>query len=794
MDRLIPRTSLRDGSTPRIRDLSLLYSSLYDFWYHRGAWNASLDQLVTFFNCIALWVFAFILSFMLDWDLVLRCEGEQCSQRPLIHSPDIGSNLTPWHTFLSICFLLACAGSVLWELRCAIETWCIMSELHAELRHHIRLSDRTPLHALYYWARTVFHGRQGHALIPDTDYGYGDARSDFAGSTSEAHEVQHVGRVFQSIDDISWNDFIHTVIRRVLRKDSGISNRHGVDELRVVQTMSVWDNYQVALHANHFFRRGSVLWWASENMVSELVKLQFSQGRLLQPEEAVSATKQKLGVALIVSIVLYPLVTSFFFAKLLIRHVAIAKSNPRYLLDYEWTPEAYWHFRLYNELPHLYESRVREARDHFQRVMDETEPPTVFFRFPHRVSEIAILTLAIVALINASVITAGHAWGRAVVWWLWLVMMVYGTTIATRNHREVSHRSVGSYFEGIRRLYYEDAQWRQQTSVFRSSIARHFMWPRALVLVRELATVVLVPAMLLWLYLKGESELRAMGYFLHEHSVYSEGVGHVCAVAAFDQDLQSALNANGMDSPCQSDVPDSAGASHTGVPVSAGYMDRGETSSSSDTEPSEKSEEEMHEVPAPRTKRPSKMMSRQPTEPDVTVIPIPTEGAPGDARRGKVASPNFAASADLSGFIGAIDADFVPRDVTLKKRLVSLVQFSGVHTHWAEGAAINARTEEVRNVAAFVTVGEEALATRRHDLADAQSVIVAETAPGPSLTNAPTITNFNAAPVSDTAMRLANQDASVRFGPLELNPHEAARWHTARYFSPLTTTTRPTSG
>jgi autophagy-related protein 9 len=548
MDRLLPRTSLRDVSTPRIRDLSVLYSSLYDFWFHRGAWNATVNQLVTLLNCVALWVFAFILFFVVDWELVVSCEGDQCSKRSIFHAPTLHGNMTPGHTFLAVCFLLACAGSVLWELRCFVETACIMSELHDELRHHIRVGDRTPLHTLYFAARSHLHGRQGHALVPDHSYDLEERGGVNGGSTSATlnrDEVETVGQIFQRIDDISWNDYIHTVIRRVLRKDPGISNRQGVDELRVVQTMSVTENYLVALHAHHFFRRGSVLWWASESVVGQLLRLQFQSGRLLHPEEAVATTKKHLRLAFVASVVLYPLVVSFFLAKLLIRHVAVARSNPRYLVEYDWTQEAYWTFRLYNELPHMYEARLRSALDDLQRVMDDTESPIVLLRFPHRVAEIAILVLAILGLFNGSVVTVGFFWNRAVVWWLWLALIIYGTTIATQRHREITHRS-DPYISGVRKLYYEDAKWRQQTSAFRENMTTHFMWPRIVVLLREFSTVLLLPAMLLWLYMRGEDELRAMSNFLQENSVYVEGLGHVCALAAFDHDgTQNPLHSPG---------------------------------------------------------------------------------------------------------------------------------------------------------------------------------------------------------------------------------------------------------
>jgi autophagy-related protein 9 len=785
MDQALPRTSLRDGSTPRIRDLGLLYSNLYDFWLHRGAWNATVNQLVTLLNCIALWIFAFAMFFMLDWDLIIGCEGEQCAKRPLFHSPAISGNMSTGHTLLAVCFLLACAGSVLWELRCFIETAHIMNELHSELRHHIRVGDRSPLHSLYFTARKSFHGRQGHALIPDV--------SDDRFATGDT--VEHVGNVFQSIEDISWNDFVHTVIRRILRKDQGISNRQTLDELRVVQTMSVVENYLVALHAHHFFRRGSVLWWASEFVVRGLVKAQFDQGRLRQPEEAVLATKQQLFRAFIASVALYPLVTSFFLAKTLIRHVAVARSNPRYLVEYEWTPEAYWTFRLYNELPHLYEARLRCALDEFQRVMDETEPPAVFLRFPHRVAEIAILLMAVIGLVNAGVVTVGHFWSRAVVWWLWLALVVYGTTVTTQRHREVTHRT-DAYLAGVRRLYYEDASWRQQTSSFRGNMVRHFLWPRVVVVLREFAAVLLLPAMLLWLYLRGEDELRSMAKFLQEQSVYVDGVGHVCALAAFDTDP----NGKGGDDdpslgpersptlpPTSSGFqasPDSDGSDSERAPHEA--LDSG--SSGEEMRPMANNKQPQHQRQLSNSKRGGEepmrpayasaaannsFMSREVSDPAVTVIPMSDSNIAPDGNGffvGKPASPHVGSGGGVGhdGFIGAIDADFVPRSVTLRKRAVSLVHFAAIHTHWAESASVNGRSEEVRSVASFVTKGQEALAT-----ATATTMLPVASPTGTMSTSAHSF-------LFDTAARRSAATTGA-----SLAPHEVAHWQTSRFFAPV---------
>jgi hypothetical protein len=752
----LPQRSIRDEATPRIRDLKKLYHLLYTYWLHRGAWGATLSQAVNLGNCVALWFFAFSAFFMLDWELVLGCDGDTCAKRPLFHSPALHGNISAWHGFLAVCFLIACAASVLWELRQAVETAWLMSELHDELRQHFRVGDRSPFHTWYFAGRTWLHGRQGHQLLPDDLEelnGHADANDD-------RHAAVNVDAAaatpFHDLKDVSWDDFLSTVIRKVLRRDSGISNRRSVDELRVAQAMHANDNYLVALHSHHFFRRGSVLWWASEPVMRELLNLQFSSGRLRPPQEAVENTRAMLKLGVIVSAILYPLVVSFFLAKLLIRHVAVARSNPRYLVEHEWTPEAFWTFRLYNEPDHLYEARLRAALDDFQQVLDETEPPSIASRLPHRIAEIFILVLALVGLVNASAVTVGHFGGHAAVWWLWLAVMVYGVTLSTQRQREVSHRG-GSYDRAVSRLYYEDARWRQQTSVFRENMARHFLWPRTAVVLREFSTVLLLPAMLLWLFLYGAEELRAMGVFLHENSVYVDGTGHVCALAAFDVDLD--VLARQHTSASAEDMFASSGSPTAGVDMGEFHRPASPASSAA----SSSAGDDVGDNDAPAASEEAK--KKKPEQPrdarSRTRTPRPEEaGGPSSGYGGD------------GGFVGAIDADFVPRAVSLRKREVSLVHFAAVHSVWAANAASSGATAQLRNVAAFVNHGQAELAhrsgaTRPRRERDASDDDGTESAAAVS-------TSLFAAPASAPALQNA----------VPLNPHDVAHWHTARFFTP----------
>eukprot|EP00672_Neobodo_designis_P017392 CAMPEP_0174830272 /NCGR_PEP_ID=MMETSP1114-20130205/2430_1 /TAXON_ID=312471 /ORGANISM="Neobodo designis, Strain CCAP 1951/1" /LENGTH=773 /DNA_ID=CAMNT_0016064063 /DNA_START=202 /DNA_END=2523 /DNA_ORIENTATION=+ len=766
---LWPRMSIRDGATPRIRDLPKLYHLLYAFWLHRGAWGATLNQAVNLGNCVALWFFAFAAFFMLDWELVLGCDGDTCAKRPLFHAPVLHGNISPWHAFLATCFLIACAASVLFELRQTVEMACLMNELHGELRQHMRVGDRSPFHTWYFAARRYAHGRQGHQLLPDDLEELNSSAVGDHAPSGAAVKVDRGVTTFHSIEDVSWDDFLTTVIRKVLRKDPGISNRRSVDELRVAQAMHATDNYLVALHSHHFFRRGSVLWWASDPVMRELLALQFSSGRLRPPQEAVDNTRAMLKLGVIVSAVLYPLVVSFFLAKLLIRHVAVARSNPRYLVEHEWTPEAFWTFRLYNEPPHLYEARLRVATEDFQRILDDTEPASIASRLPHRIAEIFILVLAVVGLINASAITVGHFGGHAAVWWLWLAVMVYGVTVSTQRQREISHRGE-AYDRAVSRLYYEDAAWRHQTSAFRENMLRHFLWPRTAVVLREFSTVLLLPAMLLWLYLYGSEELRAMSVFLHENSVYVDGTGHVCALAAFDVCLEDIARQHtaSTDDMFGAATGTAGGSDDAGNNGNGSEFHRtGDGSDTSSDSPSSSARPAMRRVDSDEGEEMEDR--RTPPPPGATAVSVPSASGQADS------APSPSASA--GGFVGAIDADFVPRAVSLRKREVSLVHFAAVHAAWAANAASSGATAQLRSVAAFVNHGQAELAAnarggrpkpRRRDADDAADNGTA------GLSAATTTAVFTSAPASAPSLH----------PQVPLNPHDVAHWHTARFFAP----------
>ena len=508
MVHVLPRRTFRDADSDRIIDLVVFYRHLYEYWYHRGKWRAVLNRLVDFTNCVVLSILVFVFGLMFDWESALNCEGSDCARVQLIHSPTWPKN----HKIAAFIFFAASVCAAAWELRRVVEGVWLHGEVHAYVQHVISVGYETPFHEYIRKFRTWRMTRGGHQELEDPD-------------------VDITGKQLPSLDDISWPDFLE-IVCEVLRKDKGIVNRTKIDELRVVQTMMLIENFHIALHHHGILNRVP-LCFASDDFITFLIGSMMEGYRVRSGEQAEKHLKEQLFLYTLLYMLTYPFIVSFHFLKLLVKNVAAVRTKPENFFKRSWSTTATWKMRLYNEVPHIAAARLYKGSDVADRIIHKAgaarENPIL--RVLERSSGSIIFLIVVASTINTALLNYGTVFDRTLVWWLSTALLVFGMSSRESQvvDREYNHES--DLEELVCHTHYEQPAWRVSPSAFCKSISVELFPHRLWTITVAFFSVIFMPLVMLWIY-KSDA-LTYFILFMKDHHRTVDGIGSLCTPSTF---------------------------------------------------------------------------------------------------------------------------------------------------------------------------------------------------------------------------------------------------------------------
>lgn len=500
--------SLRMSGSHRICDLHRLMRCVYKFWYHKGVWPAFVARLVDVANCVVLWYAVFFLGTMLNWDAALHCAGEgadSCAGATLVHSPRL-EGLPGEHYFLLIVFLIAAGAATLLEVWRALETFALLSEVHAMVAPFANVGYISPVHSLLdFWHRYRAFG-EDYEQIAMTD--------------------------LPEVEDLPWSEFLARFCERVQTgKVEGILQAEQFDELRAVQYLMIYDNFYIQLHHREALR-DTGLDGADDNLLQFLVPCMFDEFNSFDTntQDQLIKMRQKLLLYLVGHLVLYPFIISFFVVKVLVKNVAQLRSNPGEYFEREWAGTAKWVFRLYNEVEHISSARLHEGRAIAKEALKKAAQPPEVYRFLQRLASTVVLGVVVLALLNTYLLTNGVVAGRTLFWWLSVALVGYSATSG-----EVPARREYTHLDDLARLthvlHFDRPEWYGSASRFLRLLQWDFLHTRLYALTAAIARTLWMPLILLRVYT--DQSLPRLIEFMARHSVRVEGIGAIAEPASF---------------------------------------------------------------------------------------------------------------------------------------------------------------------------------------------------------------------------------------------------------------------
>jgi hypothetical protein len=257
-----------------------------------------------------------------------------------------------------------------------------------------------------------------------------------------------------------------------------------------------------------------------------------------------AALAKKYRVAAIVGLLLSPFVLAFLIADFFLQHGESLKSRPSSLFGMRnWSNEAKWLFRDFNELDHYFRRRLARSYEPALAYCSNFASPTIgaLARTLQFIVGALLTLLVLFALLDGeNSMTQLHvAFGRSALWWMGLLAAALAglRSLGNDSNSATSFNGDKPRFDPAQHLgataehtHYFPHAWRgsEHSAVVRDDFLRLFA-VRIWLSVRELLSVLFTPYLLFFvLPERATATLR----FLVNNTEYVNGVGSVCRFAS----------------------------------------------------------------------------------------------------------------------------------------------------------------------------------------------------------------------------------------------------------------------
>ncbi|KAH9324285.1 hypothetical protein KI387_004463 [Taxus chinensis] len=246
--------------------------------------------------------------------------------------------------------------------------------------------------------------------------------------------------------------------------------------------------------------------------------------------------RKRLMVVGFLMLVLCPFLVIFMLVYLFLMHAEQFYNHPSTALSRRWSNLAKWLFREFNELEHLFKSRLSGGIEHANDYVKQFPSPVVSLIAKH-VSFVAgglEAILIFIAILEESLLE-GQLFGRNLLWYT----AVFGAIIAisksliTEDFQEFDHE--GTMALVTQHSHHMPKSWRgaENSEYVRREFEALFQYT-GVMLFEDMASLFVTPYILIFLLPK---RVDAILQFILDFTVNVEGVGDVCSLSVFDFEL-----------------------------------------------------------------------------------------------------------------------------------------------------------------------------------------------------------------------------------------------------------------
>jgi autophagy-related protein 9 len=364
-----------------------------------------------------------------------------------------------------------------------------------------------------------------------------------------------------TLTGLEWDE-IATRLGDILSLNTlGQNQDHGVLEIAI--RLMRRDNYIIAIFnrlskepnllnlripGTSYFLYTKMVEWSLEYTLWSFILDAGGVRRYLQmgPEERseyAATLKKRIRIFSLINLVLSPFLFIFVLAYSIFRYVEEIRNHPFLLGSREWTREALWKFREFNELPHIFQRRMYQSSPPAQSYVSHFPSALVGIvaKFLVFIGGAVAATLLLLGCLNQDLLLLGTLWGKTLIFYLG----VFGGLVAVSRHflmPEVILPDEAKYLEQVSvYTHYNPKSWRDpRSSVVRMELLRMFTYSVKLYL-KELLSILVVP----WIFLYSlPASIETLLDFIQRHTVEVQGMGLICEFADFTKFGEMAKVAN----------------------------------------------------------------------------------------------------------------------------------------------------------------------------------------------------------------------------------------------------------
>jgi len=498
--RLLPR---RDG-WGAVANLDLFFTSLYNYYYHRGLMPIlckGIVELVSLFLTLALSVFLFA---YVDWNELSSCTNEASCKKTfgeyLITSPF--SKFSLWNSIVILyCLLFTCYG-----------VFAVWSFLHT-------IKDALESRAFFEERLGIFqHKLEGGAIEWDRDV------------VQKIVDLQNSGEYRVAIHNGELDGLV--IAQRILRKENfliALFNRNMLD-------------FSLPLIPGTFFSKS--LEWSVYFCV---LNYMFNHKYLVRPAFYLDpiSLKRRFMLCGIAHVVFMPFLLFFMTLHFGMQNLYDWKSTKQYMGPKEWSLSAKWLLREFNELPHFLERRLEpsyKATENYLNLFTQSEIVTTIGRILALLGGSLGAVLLVFAAINDAILLHVKIGDWNLLWYVGMLGVIYSTGKAMLPDPKIHPRYTRNLFAEIDNClshvavhthFFPDI-WNGrgwEKSVY-NQVSAMFMY-KAKLFAFEVVSVILAP-IVLCVSLPRCAE--SICEFVMAIKAEVPGAGEVCGYATFDFD------------------------------------------------------------------------------------------------------------------------------------------------------------------------------------------------------------------------------------------------------------------
>lgn len=244
---------------------------------------------------------------------------------------------------------------------------------------------------------------------------------------------------------------------------------------------------------------------------------------------------RRFQMAATFSFVITPFLVLYFLVYYFLRFFYEFRSDPNTMSTREFSPYANWKLREFNELPHIFDNRLKLAVKGSNAYLNQfpKERTDIILRFVSFISGSIVAILGILTVFGTeNFLNFELFFGRTVLFYMsafGALFTICKSSLSDTNtvfDPEASLRYVAQFTHYLPRSW----EGRYHTESVRSEFCKLFNLNIVLVL-KELASMILLPY---FLYMKLPYASERIIDFFREYTIHVKGLGYVCSFATFN--------------------------------------------------------------------------------------------------------------------------------------------------------------------------------------------------------------------------------------------------------------------